>query len=336
MKTLKLISLFTLLLCGAFAQNPVEGTERLPWQAMSHTYCTVNRHYNSPIVYTDTPLPSKQVSVVTIMRAGTDVHTHELTDGAHRPTGTYITPIVGNTVLRQGPDGRPEACIDFTYKNVGFSGILDTTMATTDGSGPVVKWFNRLRVSDYDYFGKPYPLVKLLPGAYTGPLTQPYDGRHLNDAGVGGNSFYGRVTSVHMLKVMMWNFALHKGNSLGYVPRISRGALANGGYADNEAGYAQNGPFFPPWVVGIPQETHQYGFEWDIDNPIFWMIATGNYTTAQQSDAWLVFKAAVNGSGCQFGKLNPSTGFPMTDPLDQSNQWLTRDKVHLTCLPVIL
>ncbi len=332
MKTLKLILLFSLLLSVAIAQDAVEGADRLPWLPMSHSYCTFVRHYNSPIVYTDTPLPGKQVNVVTIMRAGTDVHTHELTDGATRPTGTYRTPIVGITVLNAA---HTEACIDFTYKNVGFSGIIDTTMATTDGSGPVVKWFNRLKVSDVDYFGNSYPLARLVPGAYTGTLTQPYDSRHLNGAGIGGNSFYGRVPGVHMIKVMMYNFALHKGNSLGYVPRISRGALENGGYADNEVGYAQNVPFFGPWVVGIPQETHQYGFEWDIDNPILWMIAAGNYTTAQQLDAWLVFKAAVTGSGCRFGKLNPSTGFPMTDPFDQSNQWLTRDKVHLLCGPVI-
>ncbi len=330
MKTFKLISLFSLIVYGSLAQEPVEGPNRLPWQAMGHTYCTIKRHYTSPSTYLDSPLPGKQVNVVTIMRAGTDVHTHELTDGSTRPVGTYRTPIVGNTVLNAAGT---EACIDFSYKNAGFSGIVDTTMATTDGSGPVVKWFNRLKVSDVDYFGNSYPLVRLTPNAYTGSLATPYDSRHLNDAGVGGNSFYGRVTGSHMIKVMMYNFALHKGNSLSYVPRISRGSLANAGYADNEVGYAQNAPFFGPWVVGIPQETHQYGFEWDIDNPVMWMLE--HYTTAQQLDAWLVFKASVTGSGCRFGKLNPSTGNPMTDPMDQSNQWITRDKVHLTCGPVI-
>ncbi len=325
--------LFLLLICSyvALSQEPVEGPNRLPWQTMTHTYCTVNRHHTSPIAYTDTPLPGKQVNVITIMRAGTDVHTHQLTDATARPEGTYTTPIVGPTVLNAAGT---EACRDFSYKNAGFSGIIDTTMQTSDGSGPVVKWFNRLKVTDRDYFGNAYPLTRLPPGPYVGSLTQPYDSRHLNAAGVGGNSFYGRVIAVHMLKVIMYNFALAKGNSLGYVPRISRLVLENGGYADNEVGYAQNTPFFPPWVVGIPQETHQYGFEVDIDNPIFWMSGIG-YTPAQQAEAWLVFKAAVISSGAQFGKLNPSTGFPMTDALDHSNQWLTRDKVHLTCLPVI-
>ncbi len=332
MNTLKTViitlSLFLLLLCGAQAQNPVEGPDRLPWQTMTHQYCTVKRHYTSPISYNDTPLPGKQVHVVTTMRAGTDVHTHQLTDATARPEGTYRTPIVATTVLNAAGT---EACVDFDYRNAGFSGIIDTTMETVDGSGPVVSWFNRLKVPDRDYFGNAYPLSKMTPGPYVGSLTQPYDSRHLNEAGVGGNSFYGRANSVHMMKVMMYNFALHKGNAIHYVPRLSRGVLPNGGYADNEVGYAQNGPFFGPWVVGIPQETHQYGFEWDIDNPILWMAGVG-YTSAQQLDAWLVFKAAVIASGAQFGKLNPSTGYPMTDAEDQSNQWLTRDKIHINAL----
>jgi hypothetical protein len=215
----------------------------------------------------------------------------------------------------------------FWYKNAGFSGIVDTTMTPTDSTLPTVRWFNPLKVKDR-IGGVDFPLARLRPNAYTGPLTAPLDTRHADSSGVYGYSFYGTDLSVHMIKVLMYAYASM--NHLHFVPRIVRGTLPNAGFTDNEFGFQQNTFLFPSWTVRIPAETHQYGYSWDIENPAFWVAAAG-YDIPTQLDYYLLFKATVIGSGCRFGLLNPSTGFPMTDAKDSSNQWLTRSIVHLDC-----
>lgn len=134
-----------------------------------------------------------------------------------------------------------------------------------------------------------------------------------------------------MMKVMLYNFSLNNTNSTHLIPRIIRGALPNGGYADNEMAAGGDGPLFPSWTVRTPQETHQYGIEWDIENPSVTLVRMGR-PTAEAADVWLVFKASVVSSGCRFGTLDPDTGLPMTDVKDQSNRWIAKFVVHLNCL----
>jgi hypothetical protein len=341
--TIRIFALALLSLLSAFAQDPVEGADRLPWENMGHQYCAVRRVYQKvgPFVfpfYTDVPIPNKEISVTTLMRSGTDWHTHQVFDSVQRPVGTYKTPIVGNTVLGNmnangvwvpNPAGT-EACVSFVYKNAGFSGIIDTVMTPTDPALVTTKWFNRLKVSDHDVTGNAYPLEPIRPNSYTGPLTTPIDNRHWDQNGQPGYSRYGGNSSVHMMKVMMYAFGSHAG-TYGLIPRILRGSLPNGGYADNQVGAGGSGPLFPSWDVRIPQETHQYGMEWDIENPAVTLLSLG-HTPAESADIWLVFKAAVTSTGCRFGKLNPDTGLPMTDGKDTSNQWVARAVVHLNCL----
>jgi hypothetical protein len=324
------LSLTSLL--SAFGQDPVEGADRLPWDNMGHTYCAVRRVFQKtgPFVYpyyNDIPLPGKEVSVTTIMRAGTDWHTHQIFDSVQRPVGTYKTPIVGNTALNAAGT---EACISFVYKNAGFSGVIDTVMTPTDTALVTTKWFNRLKVSDYDLTGNPYPLERMVPNSATGPLSTPVDNRHWDQNGQPGYSRYGRNSGVHMMKVMMYAFSTNSKYNL--IPRILRGSLPNGGLADNEVGAGGTGPLFQSWVVrNVPAETHQYGIEWDIENPAVTLVGLG-HSSADAADAWLVFKASVIASGCRFGTLNPDTGIPMTDTKDQNNQWVARGVVHLNCV----
>jgi hypothetical protein len=340
--TIRILVLSLLSLIGAFAQDPVEGADRLPWDNMGHQYCAVRRVYQktSPFVYpyyNDVPLPGKEVSVTTIMRAGTDWHTHQIFDSVQRPVGTYRTPIVGNTVLGNmnasgawvpSPSGT-EACVSFVYQNAGYSGVIDTVMTPTDTALVTTKWFNRLRVSDYDMTGNSYPFTRMNPNSSTGPLISPVDNRHWDQNGQPGYSRYGKASGVHMMKVMLFAFSTNSKYNL--IPRIRRGALPNGGWGDGEVdgGGIQ---LFPSWTVrSVPAETHQYGIEWDIENPAVTLIGLG-HSTADAADAWLTFKAAVLSVGCRFGTLNPDTGLPMTDPKDQSAQWTARTVVHLNCV----
>jgi len=331
--TIRILTLTLLSLLSALAQDPVEGADRLPWALMGHQYCAVRRvfQHTPPFTYpyyTDIPLPGKEISVTTLMRSGTDWHTHQIFDSVQRPTGTYKTPIVANTVLTS--DGK-EACANFVYKNASFSGIIDTVMTPTDPALETTRWFNRLKVSDHDLFGNSYPLVPMRPNANTGPLTSPVDNRHWDQNGQPGYSRYGTEIGVHMMKVAMGNFAQSNLNSNHVIPRILRGALPNGGLADNEVGAGGTSPLFASWVVrNDPAETHQYGMEWDVENPAVTVGGMGR-PAAEILNAWLAFKASVLVAGCRFGKLNPDTGLPMTDTKDGSNQWTTRPVVHLNC-----
>ncbi len=329
MKTLRYIFLLMIGSFVALAQGGAEGRTYNPWNTMPHQYCAQIKVYTQYGFHWE-PLAGKEISVYNNVRAGSGYHTHEITDALLRPRGTFVTPIVGTTKFDEVAN---EACITFAFKNAGFSGIVDTTMTPTDHTLPTVQWFNPLRVVERFPQGVLKPLVRLRPNSYTGPLTTPLDTRHKDTAGVSGYSFYGTDESVHRLKVMLYAFAIAPENHWHFVPRILRGTLPEGGYADNEVAFQQNAPIFPVWTVRIPAETHQYGFEWDIENPSLWLEAAGA-SNQEQLDIWLLFKAAAIGSGCRFGLLNPSTGFPMTDAKDGSNQWLTRSVVHLDCVKV--
>jgi hypothetical protein len=331
MKTSTLLLIcFLLCLSLAMAAEPTEGANVLPWKTMYHSYCAARRASTPPFAMT--PLPGKQIDVYTQMRAGTDWHTHQFFDSVARPVGSYQSPITMTTVLNAAGT---EACTpDFAYRNANFSGIIDTTMqgSNLNDNLPTVTWFNRLKVTDYDYNGNPYPFVKLTANAYTGPLDSPVDTRHWDQNGQPGYSRYGRAVSVHMLKVLLYNFAIHGGTSHGVIPRVMTGALPNGGWADNRFLEGGLGYALPSWGVLSTAETHQYGVEWDIENPATTVAQRIGGTTQEALDVWLVFKAAVLGSGCRFGKANPQNGFPFTDSKDLQNRWLTIPIVHLDCL----
>lgn len=331
MKTSTLLLIcFLLCLSSATAQEPVEGADVLPWKTMYHSYCAARKSLTPP--FAQVPLPGKQIDVYTQMRAGTDWHTHQFFDSVARPVGSYQSPITLTTALNAAGT---EACTpDFAYRNAYFSGVIDTTMQgshITDNL-PTVTWFNRLRVSDYDYFGNPVPFVKLMPNAYTGPLDSPVDTRHWDQNGQPGYSRYGKAVSVHMLKVMLYNFALHGGTSHGIIPRVMTGSLPNGGRADNRFAEGGLGYALPSWGILSYPESHQYGFGWDIENPAVTAAERIGGTTQDALDVWLIFKAAIIGSGCRFGKYNPQNGFPFTDYKDTGNKWVTIPIVHLDCL----
>ncbi len=329
MKTTRLLfACFLLCLFSAMAQDPVEGINVLPWQSMYHSYCAARKSTTYP--FAETPLPGKQIDVYTQMRAGTDWHTHQFFDSVARPVGSYQSPITLTTVLNAAGT---EACTpDFAYRNANFSGIIDTTMQGSHVADnlPTVTWFNRLKVSDYDYNGNPHPFIPLTGNAYVS-IASPVDTRHWDQNGQPGYSRYGKVSSVHMLKVMLYNFAIHGGTSHNIIPRVLTGSLPNGGWADNRFNAGGAGYALPSWGVLSIAETHQYGFGWDIENPAVTILGRGG-TPQEALDVWLVFKASVIGSECRFGKLDPQTGFPFTDYQDMNNKWLTIPVVHLDCL----
>jgi hypothetical protein len=332
MKTTRLLfACYLLCLFSATAQppQPVEGINVLPWATMYHSYCAIRKSSTYP--FAETPLPGKQIDVYTQMRAGTDWHTHQFFDSVARPVGSYQSSITMTTVLNAAGT---EACTpDFAYRNANFSGIIDTTMqgSRVADNLPTVTWFNRLKVSDYDYNGNPSPFVKLMPNTFTGPLDTPVDTRHWDQNGQPGYSRYGKAVSVHMMRVMLYNFALHGGTAHNIIPRVLTGSLPNGGWADNRFNEGGLGYALPSWGVLSYAETHQYGLGWDIENPAVTVASRGG-TTQEALDVWLVFKASVTGSGCRFGKLNPQTGFPFTDYKDMGNKWVVIPVVHLDCL----
>ncbi len=320
---------FLLCLSASMAQDPVEGDNVLPWMTMYHSYCAARRSLTPP--FAQVPLPGKQIDVYTQMRAGTDWHTHQFFDSVARPVGSYQSPITMATVLNAAGT---EACTpDFAYRNANFSGIIDTTMQGSHPTDnlPTVTWFNRLKVSDYDYNGNPHPFSPLIGNAYVSAAS-PVDTRHWDQNGQPGYSRYGKATSVHMLKVLLYNFAIHGGTSHGIVPRVLGGTLPNGGWADNKFGEGGLGYLLPSWGVLSIAETHQYGFGWDLENPAVTVGGRIGGTLAEALDVWLVLKASVIGSGCRFGTLNPQNGFPFTDKFDSQNRWSTIPVVHLDCL----
>src|SRR6185436_3870576 len=132
--TIRILALSLLSLLPAISQTPAEGADRLPWAIMDHEYCSYRKVYQKqpPFVYpyyTEVPLPGKEISVSRAMRAGSDWHTHQFFDSNQRPVGVPTTPTTANTVLRNKADGTgQEACVTFSYKNAGYSGIVDTVM----------------------------------------------------------------------------------------------------------------------------------------------------------------------------------------------------------------
>lgn len=330
MKTTNFFAAVLLACTSAAAQTPVVGNDYLPWEDMTHSYCA--QREVSPGVFQ--PLPGKEIIVTTTMRFANggpdDWHTHQTFDPPNsRPVGMYLTPTIRTTALTA--DGT-KACVEFTYRNAGYAGIIETRMEglhAYDNLPPVV-WANKLTVPDYDYNGVPHGFVPFTTNAWTGPQTEPVDTRHWDTSGHPGYSRYSKEMSRHVLKTLLYSFGQAKGNAINLHPRILRGMLPSGGDADNEMGAGAAGYLYGSWITRSVQGKHRYGVEWDIENPAAtW--ATG-HSAAEALDVWLSFKAAVIASKCQFGKFDEATGIPITDANDTNNVLISKEVVHVNCL----